>query len=212
MTRRSGQAALPRLPVGPGRPGMSRRARAHVSVALALTIVAIGAAAVLLAVFPPNDQSLLRAGAPAPDFTLHSAAGAVTSLPDLRGSPVLLEFCATWSSPCTIEARTLDRLAAQAPARAAVVSIDGDSENAASVASFVRFNHVRFPVLLDPGARTVSFPAHGPRGPVTGRYRVTEFPTFYVLDGRGNVAWTAVGSQPEALLARELRLAARSVP
>jgi len=212
MTRRSGQAALPRLPLGPGRPGMSKRARARLGVALALTIAAIVAAAVLLAVFPPNGKSLLRVGAAAPDFTLHSSSGVVTSLPDLRGSPVLLEFCATWSSPCTRAVASLDELAAQAPARAAVVSIDGDSEDAASVASFVRFNHVRFPVLLDPGAKTVSFPAHGPRGPVTGRYRVSEFPTFYVLDRRGKVAWTAVGPQPEALLARELRLAARSVP
>jgi hypothetical protein len=47
---------------------------------------------------------------------------------------------------------------------------------------------------------------------VTGRYRVTVFPTFYVLDPRGRVAWRSAGEQTLALLARELRRAARPVP
>ena len=90
--------------------------------------------------------------------------------------------------------------------------IDGDSEKAASVSAFGRTFHARFPLVLDPGPTTVTFPAHGPRGPVTGRYHVTAFPTFYVLDPHGRVAWRSAGEQPVALLARELRRAARPVP
>lgn len=191
---------------------MPRHVRKRLAYVLAGSIAAIVVAAMLLAVFPPNDESLLRVGSAAPDFTLHSSAGAVVSLPNLRGSPVLLEFCATWSTPCAAGAATLNGLVAKRPSPGTVVAIDGDSENRASVQAFVRLEHARFSVLLDPGSKTVSFPTHGPRGPVTGRYRVSEFPTFYVLDPRGKIAWTAVGQRGVAVLARELRLAARSVP
>ena len=187
---------------------MSRRARTRLAVVLGVCILAIAVTAVLLAVFPPGKEALLPLGAPAPEFALRTTADTTVSLKQLRGKAVLLEFCASWSSHCVAEVPVLNRLLSQA----AVVSIDGDSEEAASVAAFGRTFHARFPLALDPGSRTVSFPTHGPRGPVTGRYHVTAFPTFYVLDAQGRVAWRAAGEQPLALLARELRRAARPVP
>jgi peroxiredoxin len=199
---------LPPLPLRPTRPGMSRRARTRLTVVLGGCILAVALTAVLLAVFPPGKEALLPLGAPAPGFALRTSAGATVSLQQLRGKAVLLEFCASWSSHCVAEVPVLNRLFSQA----AVVSIDGDSEEAASVAAFGRTFHARFPLALDPGSRTVAFPAHGPRGPVTGRYRVTAFPTFYVLDPRGRVVWAAAGVQTHGVLARELRRAARSVP
>jgi peroxiredoxin len=185
---------------------MPRHVRTKAAFVLGGAIAAVVVLAAALAIFPPNGESLLRVGAVAPAFTLRSPSGAATSLAALRGKPVLLEFCATWSSPCAVETTALNAVAGT------VVSIDGDSENAASVENFVRIRHIRFPMLLDPGSTTVSFPTRGPRGPVTGLYRVTEFPTYYVLDAKGDVVWRAVGNEPAAVLARELRLAARSVP
>jgi peroxiredoxin len=173
-------------------------------------IVAIAAAAVLLAVFPPGKEALLPLGSPAPAFTLRTTVGATVSLRRLRGKVVLLEFCASWSPSCVAQVRVLNGL--DGLSSAALLSIDGDSEKAASVAAFGRTFHARFPLALDPGASTVSFPAHGPRGPVTGRYHVTVFPTFYVVDPLGRVAWRSTGEQPLALLARQLREAARPVP
>jgi peroxiredoxin len=189
---------------------MSRRARKRLSFILGGCILAIAAAALLLAVFPPGKEALLPLGAPAPAFTLRTPAGAAVSLRRLRGKVVLVEFCASWSPRCVAEVPVLNRLRALSPA--ALVSIDGDSEDAASVAAFGRTFHARYPLVLDPGPRTVTFPAHGPRGPVTGRYRVTVFPTFYVLDSHGRVAWRSAGEQSLALLARELQRAARPVP
>jgi peroxiredoxin len=202
--------SLPPLPLRPARAAMTRRARKRLSFVLGGCIIAIAAAALLLAVFPPGKEALLPLGAPAPGFTLRSTAGATVSLQRLRGKVVLLEFCASWSSRCIAEVSVLNRL--RALSRAALVSVDGDSEDAASVATFRRTFHVLFPFVLDPGPRTVTFPAHGPRGPLTGRYHVTVFPTFYVLDPHGRVAWRSAGEQPLALLARELHQAARPVP
>jgi peroxiredoxin len=189
---------------------MSRRARKRLSFVLGGCILAIAAAAVLLAAFPPGREALLPLGAPAPAFTLHTTTGSTVSLQRLSGKVVLLEFCASWSSSCVAEVPVLNRL--RALSSAALISIDGDSEKGASVAAFGRTFNARFPLALDPGPSTVSFPAHGPRGPVTGRYHVTVFPTFYVLDARGRVAWRSAGEQPLTLLARELRRAARPVP
>ena len=59
---------------------------------------------------------------------------------------------------------------------------------------------------------SVTFPAHGPRGPVTARYRVTVFPTVYVIDAAGRIAWRDAGALSAATLAREVRRAARRVP
>lgn len=202
--------SLPPLPLRPARAAMSRRARKRLSFVLGGCILAIAVAALLLAVFPPGKEALLPLGAPAPAFTLRTPAGATVSLRRLRGKVVLLEFCASWSSRCVADVPVLNRLRALTPA--ALLSVDGDSEDAASVAAFGRTFHARYPLVLDLGPSTVSFPAHGPRGPVTGRYHVTVFPTFYVLDPRGRVAWRSAGEQPLALLAQELRGAARPVP
>lgn len=202
--------SLPPLPLRPARAAMTRRARRRLSFVLGGCILALAAVAVLLAVFPPGKEALLPLGTPAPGFTLRTTTGATVSLQRLRGTVVLLEFCASWSSRCVAEVPVLNHL--RSLSRAAMVSVDGDSETAASVGAFGRAFHALFPLVLDPGPKTVTFPAHGPRGPVTGRYHVTVFPTFYVLDPYGRVAWRSAGEQPLALLARELREASRPVP
>lgn len=204
-------ARIPPLPLRPSRAGMSRRARVRLAYGLGAAIAAIVAAALLLAVFPPNKTSLLPVGTVAPDFTLHSTGGGVVNLAGLRGKPVLLEFCATWPSPCATETTVLNSLATE-PQPPPVISIDGDSENAASVIAFVRYHHVRYGMLLDPGAKTVTFPARGPRGPVTGRYHVTHLPTFYVIDIDGKIVWRFAGTAGVHRLRAELRLASRPVP
>jgi peroxiredoxin len=201
---------LPPLPLRPTRTGMTRRQRQRLSFVLAGCIVVIAATAVLLAVFPPGKEALLPVGAPAPGFTLSTTAGGTVSPERLRGKVVLLEFCASWSSACVAEVPVLNRLGARSSAT--LLYVDADSEDAASVAGFGRTYHAHFQLVLDPGPATVSFPAHGPRGPVSSSYHVTAFPTFYVLDPHGRVAWRAAGDLPVALLARELHRAARPVP
>ena len=198
------------LPLRPGRAGMSRRTRTRLSFVLAGCLIVVVAVAVLLAVFPVRGEALLPVGSPAPAFTLRTTGGGTASLQRLRGKVVLLEFCASWPPRCAAEVPVLNRLRAL-PA-AALLFINGDSEEAASVSAFGRTFDARVPLVLDPGPTTVIFPAHGPRGPVTARYHVTILPTFYVLDRRGRVAWRSAGEQRVGLLAQELRRASRPVP
>jgi hypothetical protein len=70
------------------------------------------------------------------------------------------------------------------------------------------FYGLPFPAVLDPGNGSVRWPDHGRLGPVTETYGVTSFPTFYVLDPTGRVAWRTSGEQPDALVRKQLRQAA----
>jgi hypothetical protein len=45
---------------------------------------------------------------------------------------------------------------------------------------------------------------------VSTKYKVRLFPTFYVIDPHGKIAWSATGEQPDALLLQKLRLASRA--
>ena len=158
---------------------------------------------------PSPSSGLLPLGSTAPAFTLSTPAGTPVSLTSLRGKAVLLEFFATWCPHCGAEGPHLQRLYASLPStKVAFVAVNADSEDAPSVFAYHVYFGFGFPAVLDPGNGSVRWPDHGPLGPVTERYHVSRFPTFYVLDRSGRVTWRGDGEQPDALLRSELRQAA----
>lgn len=158
---------------------------------------------------PPSNPDLLAVGSRAPGFTLKTPQGQAVSLRDYRGKAVLLEFFATWCPHCNAEAPHLRTLAESLPkSRYAVLSVNADGEDAASVFAYHRYYGFGFPALLDPSAQPGSFQQPGAAGPVTTAYRVQSFPTFYVVDGNGTITWRSDGEQPDALLRQQLVRAA----
>jgi peroxiredoxin len=158
---------------------------------------------------PPVPTGLLPVGSAAPAFALRTPAGTRVGLRSLRGKSVLLEFFATWCPHCAAEAPHLARLARSLPAKdVALLGVNADSEDAASVLAYHVWFGLPFPALVDHASRSVTWPEHGPIGPVSSRYLVDRFPTFYVLDRNGRIAWRSEGEQPDALLRRELKRAA----
>ena len=153
-----------------------------------------------------SDPSLLKPGTAAPAFTLKTPQGQTVSLSDYKGKAVLLELFATWCPHCQAEAPHLAKLArALAPNGVQFVSINGDSENAASVFAFHRYFALPYPALLDyQGSPSGSFTKLGAAGPVSSAYRLPSFPTFYVIKPDGTIAWAAQGEQPDALLKQKL--------
>jgi peroxiredoxin len=158
---------------------------------------------------PPSNAHLLAVGAKAPSFTLKTPQGQAVRLSDYRGKTVLLEFFATWCPHCNAEAPHLAKLYRSLPrSRYAFASVNADGEDAASVFAFHRYYGLPFPSLLDPSSQPGSFHQQGAAGPVTNEYRVETYPTYYVVDPNGRIAWRSDGEQPDALLKQELADAA----
>jgi peroxiredoxin len=160
---------------------------------------------------PPSHPNLLPVGTRAPGFTLRTPQGKTVHLDDYRGKAVLVEFFATWCPHCAAATPWVRELFASLPAsKYAWLSVNADAEDSASVYAYHRYFGIDSPALLDPSSQPGTFRSPGAAGPVTTRYRVRAFPTFYVVDTHGRISWRSDGEQPNALLERELRKAARA--
>jgi thiol-disulfide isomerase/thioredoxin len=152
------------------------------------------------------SASLLPVGAAAPDFSLSTATGQSVSLSGYKGKTILLEFFATWCPHCQAEVRHLVKIHGSLPPdRFAFLSVNADSEDPASLYAFDRFFQIPWPTLLDPGSPRGSYKQAGGAGPVTRAYGVALYPTFYVIDARGKVAWRNDREQPDLLIAQKLQ-------
>ncbi len=159
----------------------------------------------------PSASGLLPVGSPAPAFRLLTPTGEAVSLAGLRGKSVLVEFFATWCPHCAAEGPHLSKLYASLPhTRYAFVSVNADGEDAASVLAYHIYFGFLFPALLDASSHPGTFHHPGQPGPVTHAYKVGSYPTFYVIDPAGRIAWAGSGEQPDALLRGELQRAART--
>ena len=158
---------------------------------------------------PPSNPNLLKAGTKAPAFTLKTPTGEKVSLSDFRGKAVLLEFFSTWCPHCNAEAPHLRTLSKSLPSsKYAVVSVNADGETAPSVFAYHLYYGFDFPALLDPSSHPGSFTSPGSAGKVSNAYRVASYPTFYVIDRKGRIAFASDGEQPNALLREQLVQAA----
>jgi len=98
-----------------------------------------------------EDDTMVEAGQPAPDFTLSDQHGKPLTLSKLRGSPVVLYFYPKDDTPgCTREACGFrDGFADYAKAGAIVLGVSPDSIE--SHAKFAKKFNLPFRLLADPG-------------------------------------------------------------
>jgi peroxiredoxin len=124
---------------------------------IALLVVAVVATAMLFFGFHMARRSSaststslsLAKSEPAPDFTLQSLDGKSVRLSDLRGKAVLLNFWATWCSPCKIEMPWFIELQKQYGSQGLqVVGIAMDDSGKEDIAKFANDMGVNYPVLL----------------------------------------------------------------
>jgi thiol-disulfide isomerase/thioredoxin len=157
----------------------------------------------------PYSKQLLAPGSVAPSFTLRTPEGQSVRVP-AAGKPTFLEFFATWCPHCAAEAPHLRRLALEFGSRAAFVSVNADSENAASVYAFHRYFGLPYPALLDPsGSPRGDFRKAGGLGRWAKAYGVQAYPTMYVISAQGRVLWAGDSEQPDALIRQQLNAALR---
>ncbi len=131
-------------------------------------------------------------GKPAPAFTLEDISGKKLSLADYKGKALLINFWATWCTPCKIETPWLvelrDQYAAQGFEILAISMDDLDLDDAAKlsgekkdIARFVQQMKMSYPVLI--GGDSISKPYGG----------LDDLPTSFFVNRNGTVVSAQLG-------------------
>jgi len=119
---------------------------------LALVVVAVVVAGMLFIGFHAARRpggTVAAMSSVAPDFTLESLDGKSVRLSDLRGKAVLLNFWATWCSPCKIEMPWFVELQSQyGPQGLQIVGVAMDDASKEDIAKFAKDMGVNYPVLI----------------------------------------------------------------
>ena len=123
-----------------------------------------------------------KPGTAAPDFALQSLDSKTVHLSDFRGKAVLLNFWATWCTPCRLEMPWFVELEKQyGPQGLQVVGVAMDDSGPDKVAKFAKDMGVNYPVLL--GKESVG-----------DEYGGLEYlPTSFYLDRDGKVVQRVFG-------------------
>jgi cytochrome c biogenesis protein CcmG/thiol:disulfide interchange protein DsbE len=101
-------------------------------------------------------------GKPAPNFTLQDLSGKKISLDSYKGKAVMINFWATWCGPCKIETPWLVELRDEYASKGFEIlgisaedddladnDIKGWAKDKAAIASFVKQEHMSYPVLIN---------------------------------------------------------------
>lgn len=127
----------------------------------------------------------------APDITVFDADGNEVKLSDFQGSPVILNFWASWCGPCKSEMPDFNTAYLQYGARIHFVMVnmtDGYSETQEKAQQLIDEQGYVFPVYFDL------------KHEAEMSYRVTSIPTTYFLDAEGNFVAQASGALDAATL------------
>ncbi len=112
-------------------------------------------------------------GQPAPEFALEDLQGRVYRLSELRGTPLVLNFWATWCPPCRAEMPLLEYHAQVLQGQVLFLAINY-RETRDLVEPFVEELGLTYmKVLLDP------------QGEASARYNVLALPTTFFVDAEG---------------------------
>jgi peroxiredoxin len=123
------------------------------------------------------EQSLkveMEVGQPVPDFTLETLGGELVSLSSFRGQVVVLNFWATWCTPCREEMTEFQALWEEHDPQGNLMLLAVNlQESTDSVAAFVDEFGLTFPIALDSD------------GDVLDKYGLPGLPGTFFIDEAG---------------------------
>lgn len=127
------------------------------------------------------DKSVVPSvGSIAPDFELESLSRERIHLSQYKGKPVLINFWATWCTPCKLEMPAIEARYDENRNGFTVLAINFD-EPKEKVQTFVQDLGLTFMVLLDPG------------GKIQNLYHVRGYPSTYLVDWDGVIQVEHIG-------------------
>ncbi|MGZ0169752.1 MAG: TlpA family protein disulfide reductase [Planctomycetales bacterium] len=136
-------------------------------------------------------------GQPAPDFKLADLKGNDFQLAEHRGEIIVLDFWATWCSPCLQTMPLVDEIVREFPDQKVRLLAVNMEEQPAEIKSTLERHKLDVPVILDID------------GVAAARYSVTSIPQTVVIDREGNVSRLFIGGGPK--LAEPLRQALKEL-
>jgi thiol-disulfide isomerase/thioredoxin len=117
-----------------------------------------------------------------PRIELNDINGQPHSLTDYRGNIVLVQFWATYCTPCRKEMPTMNRLIEKMQDKAFRIVTVNMAESKQQVLRFLDEVPVNFPVLMDNDGSTL------------GQWKVFAAPANFILDKNGEVIFTLYGA------------------
>jgi cytochrome c biogenesis protein CcmG/thiol:disulfide interchange protein DsbE len=155
------------------------RRRAIILSVLALLLV--GAGGFIWLLFQPTKDSGpfggIGVGQAAPNFTLTDSAGHPVTLSSFRGHPVIINFWASYCSPCRGETPLLQQLYNEHQAQGLVILGINEGEPASTMLQYMQDYQITYPVLAD---RTLQFNDNNSYDPVA-------LPRTFFIDKEGIV-------------------------
>jgi thiol-disulfide isomerase/thioredoxin len=136
------------------------------------------------------------AGKDAPAFDIKALDAKSYNSAALKGKPVLLDFWATWCSPCRKSAPAIEKIYQDFKDQGLTVLAVDAGEDRATVEAFLKKNPMPYPVVL------------GGDGDILKAYSVSAFPTFVMIGRDGKVVGHEIGFAGEPALREMARKAA----
>ena len=130
-----------------------------------------------------QSNSAPYVGSRAPDFTLTTLDGNQVSLSQYRGQKVILNFWASWCSPCKIELPHIQEVYEKFRDgdEVTVITVAGSESDENEIRAFIKMKGFTFPVLLDSTESTFN------------RYNLTSIPKTFFLDKNGVIKKVQLG-------------------
>lgn len=122
-------------------------------------------------------------GYPAPDFQLPDINGYNYRLSDFAGRVVVLNFWASWCTPCKVEMPAFQSAAGEYSIDEVIflgINVTNQDE-LVNVLAFLEENGITFPILLDQAGSTSNL------------YQVFSMPTTYFIDKEGTIRKVIIG-------------------
>ena len=114
---------------------------------------------------PDERGYIVKIGDPCPDFKLEFSDGSYTSVKELQGKVIMLQFTASWCSVCRNEMPHIEKevWGVYKNLGLMVIGIDRD-EPVQTVRKFAKETQISYPLALDPGANIFGLLAHKESG------------------------------------------------
>ena len=133
----------------------------------------------------------------APDFTVENGDGEEVKLSEYVGKPIVLNFWASWCSPCKSEMPEFNEAWEELDGEVQFLMVnmtDGSRETVDTAKEYVEGQGFSFPVFFDTGSEAAM------------AYSAYSLPTTYFIDAEGYVVARAVGAIDRDTLQKGLDL------